>query len=402
MRKSTLWLAVLFSMCVLAAGWKYTPVRLHIKESVSEWAGDFSLQRLKDFLTWRSPGIAFEKKAEEEERLIEAEQQAYAVQMENESWKKKERETEENPTEAKQVNEGNGEKNKNSSVADVEKGEEEEKKDDADTKKAAKAGEMSFSEYIQTAVAENQLQYSWDQLTDFDFVTDRFYQIHSSTTIYPSQLDLEKFLKKDLSINRDTEGPQILIYHTHGSEDFKDSDKEDPDTLITGVGEVLKKILEEEYGYRVYHDTTVFPYNSSYSRGREKVKELMEKYPDIQVVIDMHRDSAPNTHLVTEIDGKPTAQIMFFNGMSQTTSGPLTSRSNDNLEDNLAFSLQMKLAAEQLYPGFARKNYLKAYRYNMDLAERYTLIEVGAETNTLQEEINAMEPLAQIIHCVLQ
>ena len=93
---------------------------------------------------------------------------------------------------------------------------------------------------------------------------------------------------------------------------------------------------------------------------------------------------------------------MFFNGMSQTTSGPLTSRNNENLEDNLAFSLQLKLAAEQLYPGFARKNYLKAYRYNMDLAKRYALIEVGAETNTLQEEINAMEPLAEILHCVLQ
>ena len=62
----------------------------------------------------------------------------------------------------------------------------------------------------------------------------------------------------------------------------------------------------------------------------------------------------------------------------------------------------MKLAAEQLYPGFTRKNYLKAYRYNMDLMGRYTLIEVGAETNTLQEEINAMEPLAEILHRVLQ
>ena len=398
MRKSTLWLAVLFFMCVMAVGWKCTPARVHIKASISEWAVDFSLQRLKNFLTWRSPGIALEQKAAEEEQLLEAEQQAYALQMENDSWKTEAAENT-GTTEATEAAENTGTAEETQAE---EKTDTENEETDAVTTAQAGEGGMSFPEYIQAARAGNQLIYSWDQLTDFEFVTEKFYQVHGNTTIYPSQLDLENFLKKDLSIERDTEGPQILIYHTHGSEYFKDSDKENQDTLITGVGSVLEEILEEKYGYNVYHDTTVFPYNSSYSRGREKVQQLLEKYPGIQVVIDMHRDSAPGTHLVTEIGGKPTAQIMFFNGRSQTVNGPLTSRKNDNLPDNLAFSLQMKLAAEQLYPGFTRKNYLKAYRYNMDLMGRYTLIEVGAETNTLQEEINAMEPLAEILHRVLQ
>ena len=398
MRKSTLWLAVLFFMCVMAVGWKCTPARVHIKASISEWAVDFSLQRLKNFLTWRSPGIALEQKAAEEEQLLEAEQQAYALQMENDYWKTEAAENT-GTTEATEAAENTGTAEETQAE---EKTDTENEETDAVTTAQAGEGGMSFPEYIQAARAGNQLIYSWDQLTDFEFVTEKFYQVHGNTTIYPSQLDLENFLKKDLSIERDTEGPQILIYHTHGSEYFKDSDKENQDTLITGVGSVLEEILEEKYGYNVYHDTTVFPYNSSYSRGREKVQQLLEKYPGIQVVIDMHRDSAPGTHLVTEIGGKPTAQIMFFNGMSQTVNGPLTSRKNDNLPDNLAFSLQMKLAAEQLYPGFTRKNYLKAYRYNMDLMGRYTLIEVGAETNTLQEEINAMEPLAEILHRVLQ
>ena len=410
MRKSTLWLAVLFFMCVMAVGWKCTPARVHIKASISEWAVDFSLQRLKNFLTWRSPGIALEQKAAEEEQLLEAEQQAYALQMENDSWKTEAAENT-GTTEATEAAENTGtteatEAAENTGTAEETQAEEktdtENEETDAVTTAQAGEGGMSFPEYIQAARAGNQLIYSWDQLTDFEFVTEKFYQVHGNTTIYPSQLDLENFLKKDLSIERDTEGPQILIYHTHGSEYFKDSDKENQDTLITGVGSVLEEILEEKYGYNVYHDTTVFPYNSSYSRGREQVQQLLEKYPGIQVVIDMHRDSAPGTHLVTEIGGKPTAQIMFFNGRSQTVNGPLTSRKNDNLPDNLAFSLQMKLAAEQLYPGFTRKNYLKAYRYNMDLMGRYTLIEVGAETNTLQEEINAMEPLAEILHRVLQ
>lgn len=423
MRKSTLWLATLFFACILVLGWKYLPGTISIKEIAYDWAADFSLQGLKDFLKWRSPGIALAEKAEEEERLLEAEQQAYALKLENEAWAKKEASDGKADTAEKTGNtdgtDEKAEKNKNEieeengKQTEAERGEKTEKTkkeqnegEEQDGKKdgiqKAVAGNVPFPEYVQAAVSGDQLRYPWEKLTDFDFLTKNFYQIHSNTTIYPSQLDAESYLTTDLSIDRDTEGPQILIYHTHGSEYFKDSDSEDPSTLITGVGDVLANILEETYGYRVYHDTTVFPYNSSYSLGRKKVKQLMEKYPDIQVVIDLHRDSSPNTHLVTEIDGKQTAQIMFFNGMSQTTSGPLTSRNNENLSRNLAFSLQLKLAAEQLYPGFTRKNYLKAYRYNMDLAGRYALIEAGAETNTLEEEINAMEPLAEILHCVLQ
>lgn len=423
MRKSTLWLAALFLACILVLGWKYAPGPKSMKETISEWTTNFSLQGLKQFLKWRSPGIALAEQAEEEERLLEAEQQAYAMKMENEAWiakdsqnseesPKEENPKEENTEERLKEEDSDGENvgqegetkedNENETIGEEKMNGEEENPDETETIREAAAGSVSFSEYVQAAAAGDQLRYSWEQLTDFDFLTENFYQIHGNTTIYPSQLDAETYLKTDLSIDRDTDDPQILIYHTHGSEDFKDSDKEDPDTLITGVGDVLADILEEKYGYRVYHDTTVFPYNSSYSLGREKAQQLLEKYPGIQVIIDMHRDSAPNSHLVTEINGKQTAQIMFFNGMSQTTSGPLTSRKNDNLSDNLAFSLQLKLAAEQLYPGFTRKNYLKAYRYNMDLVGRYTLIEVGAETNTLQEEINAMEPLAEILHCVLQ
>jgi stage II sporulation protein P len=164
----------------------------------------------------------------------------------------------------------------------------------------------------------------------------------------------------------------------------------------------LTQILEEDYGYQVLHDTTVFSYNESYSLGREKVTEYLTKYPSLEVIIDLHRDSAEGQHFVTEVNGKQTANIMFFNGMSQTSSGAIASRENPNLEPNLAFSMQLKLAADEMFPGFARKNYLKAYRYNMHLAGRYALIEVGAETNTVEEVKNAMEPLAAVLNQVLQ
>ena len=62
----------------------------------------------------------------------------------------------------------------------------------------------------------------------------------------------------------------------------------------------------------------------------------------------------------------------------------------------------MKLAADRYYPGFCRNIYLKGLRYNMHYRPKSLLIEVGAQTNTVEEVMNAVEPLAQILAEVLK
>ena len=74
---------------------------------------------------------------------------------------------------------------------------------------------------------------------------------------------------------------------------------------------------------------------------------------------------------------------------------------NPYIQENLAFSFQMQLAAEKKYPGFTRNIYLKGQRYNLHLRPRSLLIEAGTQLNTVEEERNAMEPLAQLLHEVL-
>ena len=105
---------------------------------------------------------------------------------------------------------------------------------------------------------------------------------------------------------------------------------------------------------------------------------------------------------MTEVDGKPTAKIMYFNGLSRTrTNGDIEYLYNPYIQDNLAFSLQMQLASESMYPGFARHIYLRGYRYNLHLMPKSLLIEAGAQTNTVEEMRNAMEVLAETLHQVL-
>ena len=89
---------------------------------------------------------------------------------------------------------------------------------------------------------------------------------------------------------------------------------------------------------------------------------------------------------------------MLFRSRSN---GKVTILENPYIQDNLALSLQMKVAAEELYPGFTRNIYLKGYRYNMHFKPKTLLVEGGAQTNTVEEMMNAMEVLAEVLNSVV-
>ena len=258
-----------------------------------------------------------------------------------------------------------------------------------------------------------------EKLADYDYMMQNFYSIHPTTTAGRELMDAEHFLSMDLSLDLGNgqdgstaqmapKEPQILIYHTHSQETFSDY-PENPEATITGVGAYLSELLEGK-GYSVIHDDGVYDYRDgkldrsrAYTYALEGIQGILQKYPSIEVVLDLHRDGvAEGTRLVTEINGKPTAKIMFFNGTSQTPDGPIEYLPNPNREANLAFSFQMQLKAAGMYPGFTRKIYLKGLRYNQHVRARSALIEVGAQTNTYEEARNVMEPLAHILDQVLR
>lgn len=249
---------------------------------------------------------------------------------------------------------------------------------------------------------EKQVIINRTKLQDFDYLRQTFYQIDNTTTIDAKTLDVNKLLEKDLKLKQGVKGPQVLIYHTHSQEGYADSVEGDPYTSVVALGDYLGRLLSEQYGIEVLHhmgEYDVMDRDSAYSTALPYLEAVLKEYPSIEVVIDLHRDGVPaTTHLVTEINGKPTAQIMFFNGLSRTTAqGNLEYLANPYIEENLAFSFQMQLAAAEYYPGFARRIYLKGYRYNMHLRPKSLLVEVGAQTNTYQEAKNAMEPLADLL-----
>lgn len=270
------------------------------------------------------------------------------------------------------------------------------------------SGEDDSAETIHTSGVP--IDTSIEKMRDFNYLLSNFYTVDSTTMIRSDELKGEELLGKSMKINQETDGPKVLIYHTHSQEMFADSVPGDPSTSIIGVGDYLAQLLNDTYHIQTMHHTGVYDLidgeldrSKAYDLAKPDIQKILEENPSIEVVIDLHRDGVgEGTHLVTEVNGKPTAQIMFFNGLSKTRSnGEIDYLANPYIQDNLAFSLQMQVAANNKYPGFARRIYLRGYRYNMHLMPKCLLIEAGAQTNTVEEMKNAMEVLADTLHTVL-
>ncbi len=271
---------------------------------------------------------------------------------------------------------------------------------DSDTNPSSDAMTEAVSETIYTAA----------QLSDFSFLLNNFYTLDSTTTIDETLLDGQTLLSEDFTLTGDNSSPQILIYHTHSQEDFADSIAGDSSTTIVGVGEYLATVLTETYGYNVIHNCDTYDLvdgeldrNKAYSEALKGVSAILEEYPSIEVVIDLHRDGIDGEKMTTMINGKETARFMFFNGLSRTAkNGEISYLYNPYIQDNLAFSLQLQLKAAAYYPDVIRPIYLKGYRYNLHLRPRSLLIEVGSQKNTYQEAQNAMDVLADLLNKVLK
>ncbi|MBO5177267.1 MAG: stage II sporulation protein P [Lachnospiraceae bacterium] len=251
-------------------------------------------------------------------------------------------------------------------------------------------------------------KYVLEDLLNVTYLKENLYIVNATTKMTETDFDAEYFISKDLSLQipDNPEEPQILIFHTHASEGFADSRPGETEDTVVGVGTLLAEVLEEKYGYQVMHDTTVFDRkngkdnrNFAYNDALTHLEQLLKEYPSIEVVIDLHRDAGEKR--VVTVNGRQTAKVMLFNGLCRNTKGKLTYLPNDNLKDNLAFSFQMKLIGDEMYPGLMNRIFLKDYRYNMHLKERFLLVELGTEKNTVEEAKNAMEPLADVLHQVL-
>lgn len=221
--------------------------------------------------------------------------------------------------------------------------------------------------------------------------------LRNYTEIPRAQIDAE--LSEPLELAPKADGRvEVLIMHTHATESYEGYDSEYYDTRNTwrstdnnenmvAVGNVIEEELRKA-GIGVVHDTQQFDYpsyNGSYDRAAVAVKEYLAQYPDIQLILDVHRDGIQRdtTTIVkpaTEIDGEPAAQIMILCG-----SDPGVGDWGENLRTAAAVTNLL----ESRYPTLTRPIYFSTGRYNMNLSGGTILLEFGSQANTLEEALTS-------------
>ena len=172
---------------------------------------------------------------------------------------------------------------------------------------------------------------------------------------------------------------------------------------ITRVGQAITDKLIEN-GINTVHDITCHDnptYNGSYSRAARTIEENLKKYPSIQVVIDIHRDSLGSNETgkikpVFKYNDKKSAQLMIISGCD-----PDQSLGHPNWEKNLRLALRLQKYCETLFPGITRPLNFAKVRYNQHLTPGSMLIEIGSDANTLEEAVNTGYMLGQALSNLL-
>ena len=204
----------------------------------------------------------------------------------------------------------------------------------------------------------------------------------------------------------------VLIYHTHTTEAYRMdgadayvesgfSRTRNMEQNIVRVGEALRERLEEK-GFRVIHDTTDHEppkLATAYSRSEQTMQHYREKYPDMDLYIDLHRDAADvekNKDDVAVIDGKRCARIMFVVGKGTKY------EKKPDFDRNYALAEKLTAELASYDARLVRKIRVKEGRYNQHLADMSLLIEVGHNANTLQDALNSTAYLAEAIAKVIR
>ena len=229
----------------------------------------------------------------------------------------------------------------------------------------------------------------------------RLVEVHS---VCGYDTDLTGWLSTPLSWELKSKEPTVLIVHSHGTESYKKTESYNEYTTyrtrdnlynVVSIGAEIKKVLEAG-GISVIHDTTRHDdpsYSKAYSNSRKSIQKYLEKYPSIQMVLDIHRDSVENkdgkqVHLTAKAGDETTAKLMLVVGTNVNLKHP-------DWPENMALAVKLHAQLEKNTPGICRPISFRKQRFNQDLSPGALIVEVGSAGNTRQEALLAGRILAE-------
>lgn len=234
-------------------------------------------------------------------------------------------------------------------------------------------------------------------------------QVRNCTELDNDYVKSETKVKTDIRLEAFSDQPQVLIMHTHACESYlvnngSYQDKNytsrttDASQSVVAVGQVISEKLAEK-GICVIHDGTMHDYpafTGCYDRAEETVTAILERYPSIKVVLDIHRDG------IVEQDGNPIAAVNEINGRSAAQVMIISAASDGyyyvpNYMQNFHFACLLQEHMESENPGLTRPVLFQYCQYNQHLTTGSLLLEIGSQGNTLDEALYTGELIGESI-----
>lgn len=200
--------------------------------------------------------------------------------------------------------------------------------------------------------------------------------------------------KYEDNIELDTREAKVLIYHSHTTESYVPTSgeafSENPKKSIVEVGKQIKESLESA-GLQTIHNTEVHDLptrHESYVRSLKTVENILEDNPQIEIVIDLHRDGIRREVTTASVDGKEYGKILFLVGSRDNYPG---------WKENYEFASMLNNQLKELKPELSRGIKTRQYSYNQEVHPRSVLIEIGGHENSLEEALNTVPYLVKSI-----
>lgn len=188
----------------------------------------------------------------------------------------------------------------------------------------------------------------------------------------------------------------VGIYNTHNSEcytgDGGPERRQGKNGDVVTVGETLKKALEQK-GIGAVHSLQIHDavdFMKAYGSSVKTATQMIQDYPNMKVIIDLHRDGFPPgvPKSTVMVKGQKVSQILVVIG-----------KKNPHWQKNEGLAKELMALGERKYPGLFASNisYADDARYNQHLSEGSLLLEFGSQLNTLAEANGAAEAVAEIL-----
>jgi len=249
---------------------------------------------------------------------------------------------------------------------------------------------------------ENQIEVIENNVKESFNIEDNGVRINNGSVIeLTSDIVLPDFELKNTK--------DIIIYHTHTCESYTPTEENqyeasgnfrtlDLNNNVARVGDELENYLKN-FGFNVIHDKTLhdYPaYSGSYDNSYKTVSNILEKNPDIEIIFDIHRDAIGDSSYAptVKINGEYCSQLMFVIG---TNGGGLE---HNNWQNNLKTAIKIEQKSNEMYPGLFKPIIVRNSRYNQNLGNGASIIEVGATGNTLEQSLNSMKYLSLVLNAL--